>query len=265
MVGEADVPVAENVPEVVRADVGWTFRLLSALMTALALVALARHAFVTWSLSAPLALVMEAYNATTQLLLGWTQPYLQSALTWLGSLIGWRPTLFPHWRDVFVLVSLWTAGICRGLRQEGRTWRATATFGWAGALVSALAAGTASLQNSDHLSAVFVVGVPLVVVCFLLFGERMVAGSWRRVSVDLSLIAVLVGLGVLSAQTLLSVTPALVVLATLIATLASGIVLATPQRRRSRFRRPAGLSILTGFAGAALFFAIDGGLKLLMP
>jgi hypothetical protein len=56
------------------------FRLLSAVLSTLAIVALVRHVFDTGSLSAPLALVMDAYNATMQLLFGWAQPYLQAGL-----------------------------------------------------------------------------------------------------------------------------------------------------------------------------------------
>jgi hypothetical protein len=81
----------------------WLFNGLSVVMSALAIVALARHAFVTWSLSAPMALVMDAYHATMQVLFGWAQPHLQAALTWPGSFIGWRPTMYPHWRDVSAL------------------------------------------------------------------------------------------------------------------------------------------------------------------
>jgi hypothetical protein len=99
-----------------RGDLGWTFQLLTALTSTLAIVALARHAFATWSLSAPMALVMDAYNATMQVLFGWAHPYLQAALTWLGSFIGWRPTLYPHWRDVFVLLTLWSGAGMRALR-----------------------------------------------------------------------------------------------------------------------------------------------------
>ena len=110
------MPSATTVTKGVRGDFGWMFQLLSALMTTLAIVALARHAFVTWSLSAPMALIMDAYNATMRLLLGWAEPYLQAALTWLGSFVGWRPTLYPHWRDIFVLTVLWVAGTNRSLR-----------------------------------------------------------------------------------------------------------------------------------------------------
>ena len=61
------------------------FRVLSASVSGLALVALTRHAFVMSSLSAPMALVMDAYNSTMQALFGWADPYLQAALNWTNS------------------------------------------------------------------------------------------------------------------------------------------------------------------------------------
>src|SRR5262245_33730137 len=103
----------------------WLFNLLSAAMSALAIVALARHAFVTWSLTAPMVLIMDAYTAVMQLLFGWAHPYIQAALTWLGNVVGWRPTLHPHWRDVLVLTMLWASGFVRATRHD---WRLSYSF-----------------------------------------------------------------------------------------------------------------------------------------
>ena len=66
------MPSATTVTKGVRCDFGWMFRLLSALMSTLAIVVLARHAFVTWSLSAPMALIMDVFaiDAGLKLLMG---------------------------------------------------------------------------------------------------------------------------------------------------------------------------------------------------
>ena len=142
------MPSATTVTKGARGDFGWLFTLLSALMTTLAIVALARHAFVTWSLTAPMALVMDAYNATVRSLLGWTEPYLQAALIWVGSFTGWRPTLYPHWRDIFVLTVLWVAGTNRSLRRHGAAWLQITSLGAVGAIAAALLAGA---QPNDFL------------------------------------------------------------------------------------------------------------------
>jgi hypothetical protein len=235
-------------------------------MSALAIVALARHAFVTWSLSTPMALIMDAYNAVMQVLFGWAHPYLQAALTWLGSFIGWRPTLYPHWRDVFALVSLWTAGICRGLRRERRRWLFTAALGFVGGLLAALAAGLHSLEHNDGRAGVLIVMVPLLVIGLLLFGESVrdsiLRGKWTRVVTGLMITLVVAGLGAI--LTPLWAYSGLVTLALLTAVLAVAMIYARPHRHISRFRPRAGWAILVGFIGAFCFFAIDAGLKLLM-
>jgi hypothetical protein len=116
MRGVIAMPSATAVTKGVRGDFGWMFRLLSGLLSTLAIVALVRRGFDTGSLSAPLALIMDAYNETVRLLLGWTEPYLQAALTWAGSFIGWRPTLNSLWRDLLVLFAIFWIGSLRATR-----------------------------------------------------------------------------------------------------------------------------------------------------
>jgi hypothetical protein len=63
------------------------------------------------SLSSLLELILSAYAATMRGLVGWAELPLQDALTWLGSSIGWRPTLYPHWSDMFVVVAILTTAL----------------------------------------------------------------------------------------------------------------------------------------------------------
>jgi hypothetical protein len=81
----------------------WSFSLLTILVQALAIVALARRAVELDSLSAPLELVMAAYTGTTQLLFGWAEPHLRAALAWINGYSNWHLTLYPHWKDYFVI------------------------------------------------------------------------------------------------------------------------------------------------------------------
>ena len=111
-----------------RPNLGWMFRVLSASVSGLALVALTRHAFVMSSLSAPMALVMDAYNSTMQVLFGWADPYLQAALNWTNSLIGSRLVIDPHWRDLFVVYALASAGIHHSMKPPF-TWSERVSFG----------------------------------------------------------------------------------------------------------------------------------------
>ena len=152
----------------------WLPTSLSVVLSTLGILALAKHAFVTWSLSAPLELVMAAYNSTMQLLLGWAHPYLQAALTWLGSFIGWRPTLYPHWRDVFVVLSLIGIGLGRvywlaGTRNASALARPALFAAVFGAAVTALAAGMLPLQTRDLMTQLLIAAsVGLAVLPFLI-------------------------------------------------------------------------------------------------
>jgi hypothetical protein len=264
------VPTATEGTKDARVDLGWTFRLLSALMTTLALVALARHAFATWSLSAPMQLVIDAYSATTRLLFGWAEPYLQAALTWLGDLIGWRPTLSPHWRDVFVLLALWSTGWSRGLRHEGRPWLSFAVSGVVGSIIAALLVGVEPEYGRDTRL------IPFLIVTGLLWAYAMWgSGTWRSRGIVTGVIAcaVLFVFGTMYWARLsapFEVSSGLVIVLVAVSCTAFGMVMGgldqrlnRPTSSRTRAIAATGVTILGGFAGAFCFFAIDAGLKLL--
>jgi len=277
----------------------WLPTSLSIVLSTLGILALAQHAFVTWSLSAPLALVMAAYNATMQLLFGWAHPYLQAALTWLGSFIGWRPTLYPHWKDVFVVVSLIGIGAGRAfwppLQNIRDVWLMRGMPDWGpgpdplfsmtpivknatigigpilGAAVTALAAGTLPLQSPDLITQFLIAGS--LGLTFLILFVVMVSGE------SVWLIGLIVASG----------TSALAALATWLLSLVVGhagglglaglacvvvlfglFLVSAEVFLQSEDGGPTepqflwwGLTILGGFVGAAFVFAVDAGLKLL--
>jgi hypothetical protein len=205
------MPSATEGTKGARGDFGWGFRILSAVMTTLALVALARHAHATWSLSAPMALVLDAYNATMQLLLGWAQPYLQAAITWLGGFFGFRLTLETYWRDLFVICAL---------------------------MMGAIFGSTKDFQSR--------VGVSLATL-YVSFVMAMFGGIHTQPLPDPAIGLIMAGLVLLIAIVLILLG-----------------WMGWDKRSDMSFYR-AGLTILTGFIGAFSFFAIDAGLKLLLP
>jgi hypothetical protein len=248
---------------------GWMFGLLSAVMSALAIVALARHAFATWSLSAPMVLIMDAYNAVMQVLFGWAQPYLQAALSWLGSFIGWRPTLYPHWRDALVLMLLWVRGYDRGRytrRFDG--WQARPVIATLlenlSAFVAALMVGTLPLQSGDLVTQLLIASLPPML---LVFTYQATPAFWADSPIRIVARAMLFALlpGALAAGW--------VFLLVIVLGRASnaglgifGLVLwALTQTFLSLGHSPrVRLTVLTGFLGAFAFFVIDAGLKLVM-
>jgi hypothetical protein len=253
----------------------WLFNGLSAVMSALAIVALARHAFASWSLSAPMALIMDAYSGVMQVLFGWAQPYLQSALTWLGRWIGWRPTLYAHWRDVFVVIGL--LGI-----SAGRTFWRVGVFDTEalaliiaqvlGAALTSLAAGALPLQSADLITQLLI--------------AASIGLAWLPLLVVSSVVTVAVLKALRTGLIWASCTSALAALVTLLLSLAlgsagglglaglAGVVvliglyfvfesrIAPPSDRAVSFLW--GITIIGGFLGAFCFFAIDAGLKLVM-
>jgi hypothetical protein len=80
-------------------------------MSALAIVSLARQSLLLRSFSAPMELVLAAYTATMGALLGWAERSLQGTLAWIGGFIEWRPTLYLHWRDMLVVVAIWSSAL----------------------------------------------------------------------------------------------------------------------------------------------------------
>lgn len=271
------MPSATTVTKGVQGDFGWMFRLLSTVMTTLAIVALARHAFVTWSLSAPMALIMEAYNATMQVLLGWAHPYLQAALTWIGSWIGWRPTLYPHWRDVLVIVALLNAGMMKGVPRW--TFRVAWNAGVQGVatLIAAIVAGLLDLQTPDIVTQLLIACLPLCVIRFLapIFQYRTPGPLFslpQRILLVGGLLLINVGPPAWFTWLLYSfgiAAAGLIGLALASISLALVVLTASPFNRRLskddlRTARGFALTVIGGFIGAFCFFAIDAGLKLVM-
>jgi hypothetical protein len=254
------MPSATSVTKGVKGDFGWMFRLLTAVTSTLAIAALAQRAFLTWSLTAPMALILDAYNATMQVLFGWAQPYLQAALSWLGSFIGWRPTLYPHWRDVLVAMSL--IGACAVRPATGFRVRIHGVVAFLITILpAALIAGLLPLQSDDlttqPLAAVLPGVIWSITFCPLV-------GMAIRKHPD-ALVGLMLFLGAGPAMLFgllyftLGTTAGLGLVGISIAILALGITLLSNPPTAST-----GWGIIGGFLGAFCFFAIDAGLKLLM-
>jgi hypothetical protein len=275
----------------------WLFNGLSAIMSALAIVALARHAFVTWSLSAPMALIMDAYNATMHVLLGWAHPYLQAEFAWIGSFIGWRPTLYPHWRDVFVVIALLGIGTARASLpryRQGAGYLANigdAVAHLLGAIIAALAAGLLPLRSSD-LATQLLIAASLglaTVPSSTIEGTRFGAERYGTMSSAERFLTVLVRLAVASAGAALVTWLLSLAFGSFaglgLASIAMCVLLLGTSRiiywvrvyfdgdvrypkghitALSQYKLVVGLTILGGFLGAFCFFAIDAGLKLVM-
>src|SRR5215218_7071828 len=86
-------------------------------------------------------LLMNAYNATIQVLLGWTEPYLGAAVAWFNGLVGSHVTLSPSWRDAFVITTLVLTALISGERLSTQRRLLLTCLGALGAMVSAMLLG----------------------------------------------------------------------------------------------------------------------------
>jgi hypothetical protein len=92
-----------------------TQRVLGALMGGLSIFALVAK---TWigGIAAPIALLVDTYNAFLDFFLGWAQPYLHALAETLSAWTGFKLQLYPHWKESIVAygvlvgagVSAWT-------------------------------------------------------------------------------------------------------------------------------------------------------------
>ena len=250
-----------------RSDFSLVYRVLSPIVTGIAIWRLGRQTFDMGTLSAPFALIMDGYTTAAQILLGWLDHPLQAALTWLGSIVGWRPTLYPHWKDVLVVIGLFAAAMGRAERRHG--WR---KIGWIapgfltiGALLAALTAGVLPLQSNDLTTQVLIAVTPAILwlslACAVPFSP-IDPTPWRSVGIALSATATYAFmLGFLTVMISMAKTAGAGLIAMAIVVFIQGVVGILGLLAGDRHAGTTGLTILGGLAAAALLFGGDAALK----
>lgn len=250
------------------ADFWWVFNLISSASTCLALVALARHAWIKGSLVAPLELIMASYQSATTTLFGWAEPYIRDLLARVSAILPWKITLYPHWRDIFVLSFFLMSGRLRVVRRSRGLgeWTRQAVGALLGSLGGAIAVGTIALQSSSLVAQMCICGLPIT---FVIIGAAAFVVKGKYV-VPLVLLSALAGLtaAVLTCVVMLTEKTLSYKLVGPYFGLASfvGLILffgLLGFRTRGNDGKMVGYTIVGGFLGAALFFAVDAGLKLL--
>jgi hypothetical protein len=244
----------------------WTFGLVSSFASTLAIVALVRRIADLGSFVAPLELIMSAYASTMEQLCGWAEPYLRDLIAGVDDSFNLRLTLYPHWRDVWVMLALIVVGIACALRHDAARWATickVAVWGWIGSLATAVVIGMVSLSSPIGAGLAFVLAGVIVALISLsvnlalrspLFGLMLFWGSF---------LPMLFAFGNLSAWSFtlnpidfLSFTFAMIIYTGLWSMIEGYF-------QGSRTDRLIGFNILGGFIGAALFFAVGAGAKLL--
>jgi hypothetical protein len=244
----------------------WTFSLLSSLASTLAIVALVRHIADLGSFVAPLELIMSAYASTMQQLFGWAEPYLRDLIARVDDFFNLRLTLYPHWKDVWVMLALIVVGIACALRHDAARWVTIcklAVWGGTGSLATAVVIGMVSLSSPIGAGLAFVLAGAIVALISLsanlalrapLFGLTLFWGFY------LPMLFIFGNLSTWS-FTLNPIDFFGFTFAMIIYTGLWSVVEGYFEGSRTDFL--IGFNILGGFIGAALFFAVGAGAKLL--
>ncbi|HCK83527.1 MAG TPA: hypothetical protein DHW63_03120 [Hyphomonadaceae bacterium] len=151
-------------------DLGWFTALFSTLVGGPSILSLFQVVFVDHRLIDAFQWVVDGYNDITMVIGAKLEPLIEPAISWLNGVLALDLILQPHWRAVFVLMSVMVIGYARRIWRDGEPV-AAALFGIgasAGALVGAVAAGLASLVAVWWAQAL-IAAAPLAALC-LTFG-----------------------------------------------------------------------------------------------
>jgi hypothetical protein len=265
-------------------DLWWIFRAITFVSSTLAFVALIRRAWVKQSFTAPLELIYSAYSTATLKLFGWAEPYLQIVLNYIAGFLSWKITLYPHWRDVFVVTCFWVAAFTRTFWRRRDFSRALLMLinGTCGGFAGAIVVGTLPLPSSSLAVQMCIASLPFGLVSMGMFlMDLMTYNEQPGMSATLAprfgdVIGIIVFSFLTGALALWLVTsvpvfaPYFGLAALMLVVFCIGLLflwrgsLDTDDVDDSLSSKEVGLSIVGGFVGTGFFFAVDAGLKLLL-
>jgi hypothetical protein len=149
-------------------DFGYFYAVFNALVNGPSLLALFQMVFVEYRFVDALQWIVDGYNDITSVIVSVLEPPLWPVIAWLNSAFDWRLELHPHWRPLFLLISMFVAGWVRS------AWRSRARadavlFGVAGAfgaLIGAVIAGLIPLSAGPQGQAL-AAGAPILAMGLL--------------------------------------------------------------------------------------------------
>jgi hypothetical protein len=265
-------------------DLWWIFRAITFVSSTLAFVALIRRAWVKQSFTAPLELIYSTYSAATSKLFGWAEPFLQIVLNYIAGFFSWKITLYPHWRDVFVVTCFWVAAFTRAFWRRRDFSRALLMLinGTCGGFVAAIVVGTLPLQSSRLAVQMCIASLPVgLVLVGIYLMDVMTYNRQPGVSASLApsfgdvigiiVLSVLTGAVALWLATSVPIiTPYFGLAALMLVVFCFGLlfllrgILDTDDVDAALSCKEVGLSMVGGFVGTGFFFAVDAGLKLFL-
>src|SRR5215467_3195847 len=129
---------------------GATYWWLGFLTSVLSIVFLLKQGF-DLGFVAPLQRVLDFYDWTTRLALGWAEPWIQEQLKPVSRWLGLELKLSASWRHVFVLMELYFGAHARANWNQGRPRFGlfTAVWGLIVALIASTMAGAIALRDPN--------------------------------------------------------------------------------------------------------------------
>lgn len=147
---------------------------LGVFVGALSVFSLFQYGF-NYGLGPTLARMLEYYDRLISIPASWVEPQINAGLTLLSSMMDWHLELFPHWKHIFVLLSIYffrmaAHGFHLGLLGTG-IFRAL--WGLLVALTIGISAGIVEANRSNLEAAFLIAAVPILGVFIFELGFNL--------------------------------------------------------------------------------------------
>lgn len=254
-------------------ELGWFSWVLALVVGGPSTLSILQSVFVDHELVPALRWIVSSYNGVLSVLGAIVEPLVQPTIDWISARLGVEIHLYPHWRPLFGLGSVFAISLARTYWRDGERTKAL-QFGIAltiGALIGALAAGLAPLSGGWWTQGLMAFA-PLTAMSVSIVAVNVMIDS-RDVDWGLGGILLLFSCAAFGVAALVSLfqdaalfqvaaqgagilTLGALLLALAISMLQRG--LRDDDKSFSRF----GLTVLSGFIAAALVLAADAALKM---
>jgi len=242
-------------------DLGWFSWLFALVVAGPSVLSLGQTIFVDHKLIAALQWIVDGYNGVMDVLGAIFEPLLQPLIRWINSYFNWSLELQPHWRPLFVLSMIvclsgtrtaWHAGL------QAHAIKLSVGSGIA-ALIACLIVGVAPLSAGWWAHGLAAAAPPALVI----IGLYAAAGQleWDDIGIVSLIGGVMFAVGAAISFIPIFAESACILALSLLVFIAGLWWLMPALAKGERFNMRVGLTILGGFAVAAIIVAADAALK----
>lgn len=251
-------------------DFGWFAIVFTMVVGGTSVLALLETIFVEHRLVAVFQWIVDGYNRIAAVAAAIVEPMLQPLVDWLNAQLHWRLHLAPHWRPLFILGMVLVIGLARAAWRAGHRLEAVLaiTVIGAGALAGAIVSGLMP-QDGGWWAQGLGAAAPTLALFSFFGGAAALSGGDPAERTPLAaavLFIVISGAFAFVLGAALSLVPGLatgagvLALALIIATFGAGFLWGG-LINNDRSDAVLGLTILGGFASAALVLVADFAVK----